>query len=200
MIDRYQMQIPRLGDQREKIAMATDKQIAANTANAKLSTGPKTAAGRSRSAQNSLKHGIRAQKIALLAGEEAWVDIAEEYLAHFRPVGAYQHGLVMEMLQSLLALDRSHRVEASLLTSEWPGRNLVAFQFACPIEADDDAAHGELAASSLGEGTSADIATPATNAKALANEDAGPSNWYQRRQSVRWCSHPAQLPDWRRPR
>lgn len=154
--------------------MATDKQIAANIANAKLSTGPKTAAGRSRSSRNSLKHGIRAQKIALLAGEEAWVDIAEEYLAHFRPAGPFQHGLVMEMLQSLIALDRCHRVEGSLLTSGRPGENLLAFQFACPMEADDNAAHEKLTTSSLGEGTSTDIATPATNAKALATEDAAP--------------------------
>lgn len=40
--------------------MATEKQIAANRRNAMRSTGPKTAAGKRRSSQNSLKHGLTA--------------------------------------------------------------------------------------------------------------------------------------------
>ena len=38
--------------------MATEKQIAANRANAKKSTGPKTAAGRLKSSRNALRHGL----------------------------------------------------------------------------------------------------------------------------------------------
>jgi hypothetical protein len=38
--------------------MATDKQIAANRANAKRSTGPRTAAGKRRSGQNAYRHGL----------------------------------------------------------------------------------------------------------------------------------------------
>jgi hypothetical protein len=38
--------------------MATEKQIAANRANAKRSTGPKTAAGKMKSSRNSYKHGL----------------------------------------------------------------------------------------------------------------------------------------------
>jgi|SRR5579871_435960 len=38
--------------------MATEKQIAANRANAKRSTGPKTAAGKQKSSQNAYKHGL----------------------------------------------------------------------------------------------------------------------------------------------
>lgn len=38
--------------------MATEKQIAANRANAKKSTGPKSAAGKERSSRNSIKHGL----------------------------------------------------------------------------------------------------------------------------------------------
>ena len=40
--------------------MASEKQIAANRANAKKSTGPKTAAGRSKSSRNALRHGLSA--------------------------------------------------------------------------------------------------------------------------------------------
>ncbi len=154
--------------------MATQKQIAANTANSKLSTGPKTLTGRSRSSQNSLKHGIRAQKIMLLAGEEEWVDAADEYLAHFRPVGAYQHGLVMQMIQCQLALDRSHRVEADLLTSGCLGKDLVALQYAGPIDSCDNAAHETPAASAEPAEISSVIKTQATNAEAVAQGDVGP--------------------------
>jgi hypothetical protein len=38
--------------------MATERQIAANRANAKKSTGPKTAAGRLRSSRNAFRHGL----------------------------------------------------------------------------------------------------------------------------------------------
>jgi hypothetical protein len=40
--------------------MASERQIAANRANAKRSTGPKTAAGKLRSSRNALKHGLSA--------------------------------------------------------------------------------------------------------------------------------------------
>lgn len=38
--------------------MASDKQIAANRANAEKSTGPKTATGKLKSSQNSRRHGL----------------------------------------------------------------------------------------------------------------------------------------------
>jgi hypothetical protein len=38
--------------------VATDRQIAANRANAKRSTGPKTAAGKQRSSRNAFRHGL----------------------------------------------------------------------------------------------------------------------------------------------
>jgi hypothetical protein len=41
--------------------MASEKQIAANCANAERSTGPKTAAGRFSSSRNAFRHGLSAQ-------------------------------------------------------------------------------------------------------------------------------------------
>lgn len=38
--------------------MASEKQIAANRANAQKSTGPKTAAGRSKAGRNAFRHGL----------------------------------------------------------------------------------------------------------------------------------------------
>jgi hypothetical protein len=43
----------------------TNEQLAANQANAQLSTGPRTEEGKSHSSQNSLKHGVFAKTIVL---------------------------------------------------------------------------------------------------------------------------------------
>ena len=50
--------------------MATVKQITANRANAKRSTGPRTEEGKARSRLNSWKHGLTAEEITT-AGEDA---------------------------------------------------------------------------------------------------------------------------------
>lgn len=42
----------------EDFAVATEKQIAANRANAQKSTGPKTAAGKQKSSRNAYRHGL----------------------------------------------------------------------------------------------------------------------------------------------
>ena len=76
--------------------MATEKQIAANRANALLSTGPKTAAGNARSSMNSYRDGMRSKKRKLLREESylaenrkhKWMAIADpcndvaEFLMH----------------------------------------------------------------------------------------------------------------------
>ena len=64
--------------------MASERQIAANRANAKRSTGPKTAAGKQKSSRNAFRHGLSRQGsgavpsadeppilAAVLAGEHA---------------------------------------------------------------------------------------------------------------------------------
>jgi hypothetical protein len=45
--------------------MASEKQVVANRANAKRSTGPKTAAGKAVSRMNAYKHGLTAQSIVI---------------------------------------------------------------------------------------------------------------------------------------
>src|SRR5262249_1042673 len=50
--------------------MSSEKQIAANRANARRSTGPNTSGGKARSRMNAWKHGLRAEKV-VIAGEDA---------------------------------------------------------------------------------------------------------------------------------
>src|SRR5262249_13470224 len=49
--------------------MSSEKQIAANRANARRSTGPNTSGGKARSRMNAWKHGLRAEKV-VIAGED----------------------------------------------------------------------------------------------------------------------------------
>src|SRR5262249_23428960 len=49
--------------------MSSEKQIAANRANARRSTGPNTSGGKARSRMNSWRHGLGAEKV-VIAGEE----------------------------------------------------------------------------------------------------------------------------------
>jgi hypothetical protein len=48
-----------------KIRMATRRQLEANRANAKRSTGPRSADGKAKSSKNSLAHGLTAQDIVI---------------------------------------------------------------------------------------------------------------------------------------
>ena len=48
-----------------ELAMASEKQVAANRANAKRSTGPKTVAGKALSRMNAYKHGLTAETIVI---------------------------------------------------------------------------------------------------------------------------------------
>ena len=54
---------------KEKTNVVSIKRIEANRRNAKLSTGPKTSAGKFRSSRNSLKHGLEARR-HLIIGED----------------------------------------------------------------------------------------------------------------------------------
>jgi len=117
--------------------MASEKQIAANRANAMRSTGPKTAAGKLRSSRNAYRHGLsgplwldpvtaaKAGTIArMVAGKEASEDrnaSAADFartqleLLRIRAIRAEQLATVdlndydIDELQRLAALDRYER-------------------------------------------------------------------------------------------
>jgi len=51
--------------------MSTEKQIEANRRNAQKSTGPRTTEGKAASRGNAVKHGLTAEQIAIIPGEDA---------------------------------------------------------------------------------------------------------------------------------
>lgn len=80
---------------------ASEKQIAANRANAKKCTGPRTPEGKERSKMNALSHGLTAQT-GVLPGEDEQelMDLAESLTRQLKPEGIVQR-LIAERIVSL---------------------------------------------------------------------------------------------------
>ena len=100
---------------------------AASRANGAKSRGPKTPEGKARSAQNALKHGMRAQKCVVLPGERASAYEAFEaaLLEELAPEGALQAVLAQRVVAASWRLARAERLEAELFAQNmFDGRGL----------------------------------------------------------------------------
>ncbi len=95
--------------------MSTEAQIAANQANAQLSTGPRTPEGKLAIAQNNLRHGFTG-RFSVLPWEdhEEFQFLHRELAAEHRPVTATEEVLVEKMAQSY-----------------WLARRAIGMQRAC---------------------------------------------------------------------
>ena len=92
---------------------------AANQANAALSTGPRTPAGKARVAQNAAAHGLYTPAMVIrygpLAEDAAEADgFAEAVRADLRPVGAVENALADRVASLLWRLRRATRADAAL--------------------------------------------------------------------------------------
>jgi hypothetical protein len=89
---------------------------AASRRNGARSRGPKTCEGKTRSAQNALKHGMRAQKCIVLPGERAaaFEAFEAELMAELAPEGALQTVLAQRVVAASWRLARAERLEAEL--------------------------------------------------------------------------------------
>ena len=79
--------------------MATERQIAANRANAKRSTGPVTEAGKQASSQNALHHGLLSHSCIILKGERAdrFDALLASLIQEFQPTTPNEHMLIQTM-------------------------------------------------------------------------------------------------------
>src|SRR6516165_7805040 len=85
--------------------------------NGKKSKGPVTEQGKSRSRQNALRHGLRAEVLPLpnedpqkvAAREQAWND-------YYRPQSPAAQRLVTECVRATLLSDRAHVAHAAALS------------------------------------------------------------------------------------
>jgi hypothetical protein len=95
--------------------MTSPAQLTANQANAQLSTGPTTEAGKHTVSQNSLKHGLSGSTHAALPGEQdAFAGYTRELLEAFVPSGTREHELVHDIAADRWRLKRARSMENAL--------------------------------------------------------------------------------------
>ena len=101
--------------------MTTTAQAAANAANAQLSTGPRTEAGKARSSRNAVSHGLTSQQNFIMPGEESvFSSMHDTLLDQLAPADG------VEMIQFELALHatwglrRCRLIETALMQEGGP--------------------------------------------------------------------------------
>jgi len=93
--------------------MISDKQLSANRENAKKSTGPKTTAGKARSARNALQHGLYCQEVVLpWEDPNAYKELEDSFWDTCNPVDAIEAALARQMTAAEWKLQRTQRAEA----------------------------------------------------------------------------------------
>ena len=95
--------------------MTSEAKRAANRRNAENSTGPRTVRGKALSAQNALRHGLRARKvISFDESEPDFLAFHAEQRAAFEPADAVEEHLVERIAMCAWRLRRLYRVEAEM--------------------------------------------------------------------------------------
>jgi hypothetical protein len=97
--------------------MATEKQIAANRRNAKLSSGPRTEAGKNVSRMNALRHGLT-QQIEVMNPEEkeAKDKFFDEIISSLAPEGAIEIQFAHSVADGHWRLNRASSIENNIFT------------------------------------------------------------------------------------
>jgi len=102
--------------------MATEKQIAANRANANKSTGPKTAEGKANLRFNNLRHGLRTDALILPCEDRRDFDnFLRELEAEWQPETPSAHMLVEQMAIAQWKLRRVDRTQRAILINDPDG-------------------------------------------------------------------------------
>jgi hypothetical protein len=118
----------------------SDKQLAANRANAQLSTGPKSEAGRRRSSMNARRHNLTGQVTAMTEEDRTAHDaFAEALIKAMAPEGALELQLAQRIATDSWRLNRSSAIEDNLFA-------LGLFTHSGDIDTDHPELHAALTA------------------------------------------------------
>src|SRR6266446_6106790 len=109
--------------------MTSERQKAANQANALHSTGPKTPEGKAVVRLNAVRHGLLARDV-VLPGEDldAFEDLWNQVRANLSPVGPIEELLVDRIVNAMWRLRRLARAETALF--HWRVHGLKADRLA----------------------------------------------------------------------
>lgn len=114
--------------------MASPKQLRANRANAKRSTGPKSADGKARSSKNSLAHGLTARDIVIGDEDpEEFERLRTGLQADFKPASVIEQELVERLAGLLWRLRRIPVLEGALLDARQEETASGAEDFTLPV-------------------------------------------------------------------
>ncbi len=98
----------------------------ANCANAKLSTGPRTVAGKQRSSQNALTHGLTSRSPVLATEEPAEYQIhCRQFFDEYQPATPTESQLTQELADTAWRLNRIPFLEAELLSQAPSPQTLI---------------------------------------------------------------------------
>jgi hypothetical protein len=99
------------------VTTAVGARALASRINGARSRGPRTAAGKARSARNALKHGLCARKLVVVPDEDAaeFAALQAALIAELAPVGALQAVLAQRIVSAAWRLMRADRIEAEVL-------------------------------------------------------------------------------------
>ena len=112
--------------------MTSERQIAANRANALHSTGPKTPEGKAAVRHNALRHGLLARDVVLREEDlDAFEDLLDQVRAELSPVGRIEELLVDRIVNIMWRLGRSARMETALF--DWRVRELQVSKLAAQV-------------------------------------------------------------------
>src|ERR1700730_16641316 len=97
----------------------SEKQFAANRANAARSTGPRTPAGKARSSQNSRTHGFTASTFTVVRLEELdeIARLKHDLLAVYQPVNSQELFALEQMALAQQTMFRAARLESGIFTT-----------------------------------------------------------------------------------
>src|SRR4051812_17702386 len=94
----------------------SEKQLAANRANAKKSTGPRTPQGKTRSSMNRLLHGLRSRTVALPNEDpRLFESFARAMRRDLRPRGPIEAILVEQVVRTAWMLQRAGKAEGEVV-------------------------------------------------------------------------------------
>jgi hypothetical protein len=104
-------------------ALLSPARAEASRKNGAKSKGPQTLEGKTRSSRNALRHGLCAEKFAVVDGEsaEAFAAFEAALIADLAPDGALQTLLAGRIARAAWRLERAERIEAELFAREMKG-------------------------------------------------------------------------------
>lgn len=98
-----------------KEQMASEKQLTANRANARRSTGPKTATGKARARSNAVKHGLTAQRLVIAGEDPTHCELfCAEIESEWAPETEMERRLAVQLAGNLWRLRRVSSFEAGI--------------------------------------------------------------------------------------